>query len=119
VRLNSANRAFAGIVVVAAVVFGVFAATACWIFTMVVYKVATDGVSALTQLGSVAALLLIVLLVATNALALRSFRAQAVPRLQLRPAQGGPRPQPAGLTLLLTCTLGAAWSLRRRSGAGR
>ena len=76
-RLNSANRAFAGIVVVAAVVFGVFAATACWIFSMVVYKVAADGVSALTQLGSVAALLLIVLLVATNVLALRSFRAQA------------------------------------------
>jgi len=77
VRLNSANRAFAGIVVVAAVVFGVFAATACWIFSMVVYKVAADGVSALTQPGSVAALLLIVLLVATNVLALRSFRAQA------------------------------------------
>ena len=76
-RLNSANRAFAGIVVVAAVVFGVFAATACWIFSMVVYKVAADGVSALTQPGSVAALLLIVLLVATNVLALRSFRAQA------------------------------------------
>jgi len=78
VRLNSANRAFAGIVVVAAVVFGVFAATACWIFSMVVYKVAADGLSALTQPGSVAALLLIVLLVATNVLALRSFRAQAV-----------------------------------------
>ena len=76
-RLNSANRAFAGIVVAAAVVLGVFAATACWIFSMVVYKVAADGVSALTQLGSVAALLLIVLLVATNVLALRSFRAQA------------------------------------------
>ena len=76
-RLNSANRAFAGIVVVAAIVFGVFAATACWIFSMVVYKVATDGISTLTQRGSVAALLLIVLLVATNVLALRSFRAQA------------------------------------------
>ena len=76
-RLNSANRAFAGIVVVAAVVFGVFAATACWIFSMVAYKVVTDGLSTLTQLGTMAALLLILLLVATNALALRSFRAQA------------------------------------------
>ena len=76
-RLNSANRAFAGIVVVAAAVFAVFAATACWVFSMIVYKVAADGVSALTQPGSVAALLLIVLLVATNVLALRSFRAQA------------------------------------------
>ena len=83
-RLNSANRAFAGIVVVAAVVFGVFAATACWIFSMVVYKVAADGVSALTQLGSVAALLLIVLLVATNVLALRSFRAQAANTRRLK-----------------------------------
>ena len=76
-RLNSANRAFAGIVVIAAVVFGVFAATACWIFSMVAYKVVTDGLSTLTQLGTMAALLLILLLVATNALALRSFRAQA------------------------------------------
>ena len=76
-RLNSANRAFAGIVVAAAVVFGVFAATACWIFSMVVYKVTTDGISTLTQWGTLAALLLIVLLVATNVLAVRSFRAQA------------------------------------------
>lgn len=83
-RLNSANRAFAGIVVIAAVVFGVFVATACWTFSMVVYKVATDGLSTLTQLGSVAAVLLIVLLVATNVLALRSFRAQAANTRRLR-----------------------------------
>jgi Zn-dependent protease with chaperone function len=77
VRLNSANRAFAGIVVVAGAVFAVFAGTACWIFSMVAYKVATDGLSTLTQVGSLAALLLIALLVATNVLAFRSLRAQA------------------------------------------
>jgi Zn-dependent protease with chaperone function len=76
VGLNSANRAFAGIVVVAAAVFGVFAGTACWIFSMVAYKAATDGLSTLTELGSLAALLLIALLVATNVLGVRSFRAQ-------------------------------------------
>jgi Zn-dependent protease with chaperone function len=77
VRLNSANRAFAAIVVVAGAVFGVFVGTACWIFSMVLYKLATGGVTTLAEAGTLAALVLIALLVAANVLAIRSFRAQA------------------------------------------
>ena len=48
-RLNSANRAFVAIVVAAGVVFGVFAGTACWIFSMVLYKLSTGGVTTLAE----------------------------------------------------------------------
>jgi Zn-dependent protease with chaperone function len=77
VTLNSANRAFLAIVVVAGVVFGVFAGTACWVFSMVAYRLATNGTSTLTQAGTLAGLVLIVLLVTANLLAIRSFRTQA------------------------------------------
>jgi len=77
VTLNSANRAFVTIVVVAGAVFGVFAGTACWVFSMVLYQLASGGVSTLAETGTLAALVLIALLVATNVLAIRSFRAQA------------------------------------------
>src|SRR5205807_7165476 len=42
-RLNAANRAFTAIVVVAAATFGLFAATVCWIFSMLLYRLATVG----------------------------------------------------------------------------
>jgi Zn-dependent protease with chaperone function len=83
VRLNSANRAFVAIVVVAGAVFGVFAGTACWIFSMVAYTVATRGVSTLTETGTLAALVLVALLVTASILAIRSFRAQAANTLRL------------------------------------
>ncbi|TMK88859.1 MAG: M56 family metallopeptidase [Actinobacteria bacterium] len=76
--LNAANRAFVGIVLVAGAVFGLFAGTACWVFSMVAYTVVTDGLTALTDFGTLAAILLIVLLVATIALAVRSLRTQLV-----------------------------------------
>jgi Zn-dependent protease with chaperone function len=77
VRLNTANRAFVAIVAVAATVFGIFAGTACWVFSMVAYKLATDGISALNDTGTVAAIVLIALLVTASLLAIRSFRTQA------------------------------------------
>src|SRR5437588_10077160 len=76
--LNAANRAFVGIVLVAGAVFGLFAGTACWVFSMVAYTVVTDGLTTLTDFGTLAAILLIVLLVATIALAVRSLRTQLV-----------------------------------------
>jgi Zn-dependent protease with chaperone function len=77
VRLNSANQAFVAIVVVAGVVFAVFVGTACWVFSMILYRLATGGVTTLTDPGTFAGLVLIVLLVAASLLAIRSFRAQA------------------------------------------
>jgi hypothetical protein len=76
VRLNSANRSFVAIVVVAGAVFGVFAATACWIFAMVLYRLATAGVTTFSETGTFAGLVLIALLVAVDFLAIRSFLAQ-------------------------------------------
>jgi hypothetical protein len=76
-RLNSANQAFVAIVFVAGVVFGVFVGTACWVFSMILYRLATGGVTTLTDVGTFAGLVLIALLVAASLLATRSFRAQA------------------------------------------
>jgi Zn-dependent protease with chaperone function len=76
-RLNSANRAFAAIVAVAAVAFGLFAAAACWAFGMVLYRIANVGPASLAQTSTVPALVLIALLVVGSVLAIRSFRAQA------------------------------------------
>ncbi|HEX9546226.1 MAG TPA: hypothetical protein VF942_02765, partial [Acidimicrobiales bacterium] len=71
-KLNTANRSFVAIVVIAGGVFGVFAGTACWVFAMVLYRLATGGVSTLNQAGTVAGLVLIALLVAADFLAIRS-----------------------------------------------
>ena len=75
-NLNAANRAFVGIVLVAGAVAGLFVGTACWVFSMVAYTLATDGLGALTDFGTLAATLLIVLLVMSTALAARSLRRQ-------------------------------------------
>jgi len=83
VKLNAANGSFVAIVVVSGAVFGVFAGTACWIFAMVLYRLATGGVTTLDQAGTVAGLVLIALLVAADLLALRSFLAQAANTRQL------------------------------------
>ena len=76
-RLNAANRSFTAIVVIAGAVFGLFAGTACWVFAMVVYRLVNDGPATLGDGGTIAGLVLIVLLVAANVLAIRSFRVQA------------------------------------------
>jgi Zn-dependent protease with chaperone function len=77
-RLNSANRSFASIVVVGAVSFGLFVGTACcWALSMVLYRLTTGGAAALTQVSTLAALLLIALLGASSLLAVRSFRSQS------------------------------------------
>ena len=75
-KLNAANSAFVGIVAVAAGVFAVFVGTACWVFSMVTYKLVTDGPDTLTEIGSLAGILVIFLLVASSVLAVRSLRKQ-------------------------------------------
>ena len=77
-RLNSANRSFASIVVVGAGAFGVFVGAACcWALSMVLYRLTTDGAAALTQVSTLAALLLIALLGISSLLAVRSLRSQS------------------------------------------
>jgi BlaR1 peptidase M56 len=77
VNLNTANRAFVVIVAVAAAVAAVFVVTACWVFSMVAYKLAADGTATLTAPSTMAALVLIALLVTSGVLAVRSVRRQA------------------------------------------
>src|SRR5438105_2439434 len=83
-RLNSANRAFAVIIVVAAIAFGLFAAAACWAFGMVLYRLASAGPSSLAQTSTVPALVLIALLLVGGVLAIHSFRAQTANTRRLR-----------------------------------
>jgi Zn-dependent protease with chaperone function len=84
VTLNTANRAFVGIVAVAAAVAAVFVVTACWVFSMVAYKIATDGAATLTAPSTIAALVLIALLVTSSVLAVRSLRRQVANTHRLR-----------------------------------
>jgi len=76
VRLNTGNRAFLGIVLVAGGIFALFAATGCWVAGILVYRLATAGPTSLTDSKSFPALVLLVLLGATDGLAFRSLRSQ-------------------------------------------
>lgn len=83
-RLNTANRAFLAILVVAGAVVGVFAGSACWVFAMVAYRLSAGGPHTLAYPGSMAGLVLMGLLVGASWLATRSFRLQAANTRRLR-----------------------------------
>ena len=77
-RLNDANRAFTAIVGVSLAVFTLFALMACWIFGVLAYRLATDGLATFTLPSTAPALLLLGLLTASNVLVIRSLRTQAL-----------------------------------------
>ena len=77
-RLNTANRAFTAIVGLSVATFTLFALMACWIFGIFLYRLATDGLATFTSWSTAPAVVLLALLVTSNALVLRSWRAHAV-----------------------------------------
>src|SRR5437867_5714696 len=76
-RLNTANRAFTAIIGVSIAVFGVFAVMVCWVFGVLAYRLATDGLAMFGALSTAPALVLLGLLLASNIFAVRSWRAQS------------------------------------------
>ena len=97
-RLNTANRAFVGIVAAAGAVAAVLVGSACWVFSMLAYRLATGGAHTVGQAGSVAGLVLVGLIAAASWLAATSVRTQATNTARLRRwVSAHQAPVPAGL----------------------